>query len=161
MRKMIKYKEPLYLKYWDVINLYGWAMSHKLPVNKFKWIEGTSPFNEDFRKGLNEEGNEGYFLEVDVKDPEKLHELFNDLAFLPERMKFEKVKELVANLHDKTGYVIRIRSLMQALNHGLILEKVCGVIKFNRKAWVKPDVGMNTKTKSKKWFSEGIFQVDE
>ena len=30
--------------------------------------------------------------------PEKLHELHNDLPFLPERMKFEKVEKLVTNL---------------------------------------------------------------
>ena len=29
-------KESLNLKYWDINNLYGWAMSQKLPVNGFK-----------------------------------------------------------------------------------------------------------------------------
>ena len=48
-------------------------------------------------------------------------------------MKLEKVKKLVANLHDKTEYLIRIRNLKQALNHGLILKKVHRVIKFNQK----------------------------
>ena len=43
-----KNKELSYLKYWDVNNLYGWAMSQKLPVNNFKWIEDTSQFNENF-----------------------------------------------------------------------------------------------------------------
>ena len=46
-------------------------------------------------KSYNEESDEGSFLE-------KLHELHNDLPFLPERMKIEKVEKLVANLHDET-----------------------------------------------------------
>ena len=41
----------------------------------------------------------------------KIHELHNDLQFLPERMKIEKVKKLVANLHDKNEYVIHITNL--------------------------------------------------
>ena len=60
-------------------------------------------------------------------------------------MKLEKVKKLVANLHDKNEYVIHIRSLKQALNHGLILKNVHRVIKFNQKARVKPYIDMNIK----------------
>ena len=59
-------------------------------------------FNKDFIKNCNEESDEEYFLEFDVQYIEKLHELHNDLLFLPERMKTEKVKKHVANLHDKT-----------------------------------------------------------
>ena len=73
-----------------------------------------------FIKNYNEESNEGYFLEVDVQYPEKLHELHKDLPFLSERMKLEKVEKFVANLHEKTGHVIHIRILKQALNHGII-----------------------------------------
>ena len=72
-------------------------MPQKLQVNKFEWIEEISQFNEDFIKKYNEESDEGYFLEVDVQYPEKLHELYNDLPFLPERMKIKKVKKLVTN----------------------------------------------------------------
>ena len=43
--------------------------------------------NEDFIKHYNEESDEGYFLEIDVHYLEKLHEVHNDLPFLPERMK--------------------------------------------------------------------------
>ena len=42
-------------------------MPQKLPVNKFKWIEDTSQFNEDFIKNYNEESDEGYFFEVDIQ----------------------------------------------------------------------------------------------
>ena len=55
------------IKNHHVNNLYGWAMSQKLPINTFEWIEDTSQFNEDVIKSYNEESNEGYFLEVDVQ----------------------------------------------------------------------------------------------
>ena len=78
MKDYDKNKESSYLQYWDVNNLYGWAMSQKLPVNNFEWIKDTSQFNEDFIKNYNEESDEGYFLEVDVQYLEKLFELHND-----------------------------------------------------------------------------------
>ena len=67
--------------------LYGWAMSQKLSVNGFEWVEDISEFDESFTKSYNAENDERYSLEVDVKYPEKLHNLHNDLPFLPERMK--------------------------------------------------------------------------
>ena len=112
-----------YLQYWDVNNLYGWAMLQKLPVNNFEWIKDTSQFNEDFIKNYNEESDEGYFLEVDIQYPEKLHELNNDVPFLPERKKIKKVKKLVTNLYDKNECLIHIRKLKQLLNDGINFEK--------------------------------------
>ena len=144
-----KNKESFYLKYWGVNNLYCRAMSLKSPVNKFEWIEDTSKFNEDFKKNYNKESYEGYFIEVDVQYPEKLHELHNGLPFLPERMKIEKFEKLVTNLHDETEYVIHIRNLKQALNHGLILKKNDRVVK-NQKPWLKPYIDMSTKLSQKK-----------
>ena len=72
-------------------------MLQKLPVNQFEWSEDTSQFNEDFIKKYNEESNEGYFLKVDVQCLEKLNKLYNDLPFLPERMKLKKVEKFLAN----------------------------------------------------------------
>ena len=144
-----KNKESSYLKYRDVNNLYGWAMSQKLPVNNFEWIEDTFQFNEDFIKNYNEESNEVYFLKVNVQYLEKLHELHNHLLFLPERLKIKKVEKLVANLHDKTEYVIHIRNLKQALNHELVLKKVHKVIRFNQNDRVKTYIDMNTELRNK------------
>ena len=100
-------------------------------------------FNKDFIN-YNEESDERYSLEVDVQYPEKLLELHNDVPFLPERMNIEKVEKLVANLDDRTEYVIAIRNLKQALNYELVLKKVHRVIKFNQNTWLKPYMDMNT-----------------
>ena len=86
-------------------------MLQKLPVNKFEWIKDTSQFNEDFIQKYNEESDKGYFLEVDVQYSKNLRKLLNDLPFLPERIKIEKVGKLVTNLHDENEYVIHIRNL--------------------------------------------------
>ena len=149
MKYYDKNKELWYLKYWDVNNLYGCAVSKKLPVNKFEWIEDTFHFNEDFILNYNEESNEGYFLQADVQYLEKLHELHNDLPFLTKRLKIEKAEKLVVSLYDETEHVIQIKNLKHALNHGLILEKGQSVIRFNQKAWLKPYIDMNTKLRQK------------
>ena len=47
-----KNKESSYLQNWDSNNLYNWAMSQKLPVHNFEWIEDTSQFNEDLIKNI-------------------------------------------------------------------------------------------------------------
>ena len=116
--------ESSYLMYLDASNLYGWAMSQKLPINGFKWVNDLSIFNEAFIKNVNENSDEGYFLEVDVEYPKKLWGSHKDLPFLPERRKLEKVEKIVCCIEDKEKYVIHIRALKQALNHGLKLKEV-------------------------------------
>ena len=62
-------------------------------------------------------------------------------------------------LHEKNEYVIDIRKLQQALNHGLVFKKA---IKFNQKTWLKSHIDMNidlrkaTENDLKKY-----FKVDE
>ena len=91
-------------------------MLQKLPENNFEWIKDTSQFNEDFIN--NYESDEGYFFEIDAQYSKQLHELHNDLPFLPQRMKINKVKKLLPNLLDKTEYVIHITNWKQSFNHG-------------------------------------------
>ena len=156
-----KNKESSYLNYLDVNNLYGWAISQKLSVNNFEWIEETSQFNEDFIKNYNEKCHEGYFLEVDVHYLEKFHELHKGLPFLSERMELGKVEKLVTNLHDKIEYVVHRRNLKQALNHELILKKVYRALKFNQRAWLKPYIDLNTKLRqnAKNNFEKDFFKL--
>ena len=120
MKNYDKSIESSYSEYLDANNLYGWAMSQKLPVNSFKWVKDLSKFNESFIKNYDENSDKGYILEVDVEYPKNLHKLHNDLPFLPERMKINKCNKLVCTVQDKENYVVHIRALKQALNHELI-----------------------------------------
>ena len=76
-------------------------------------------------------------------------------------MKIEKDEKLVANLHDKTEYIIHITNLKQALSFGLVLKKVHKVIKFHRNAWLKPYIDMNTdlRKKAKNDFEKDFFKL--
>ena len=144
MKNYDKNKESSYIQYLDANNLYGWVMSQTLLVNGFKWIKNVSEVDEEFIKVYDEDSDNGHILEVDVKDPRKLHDLHSDLPFSPKRMKIDKCKKHVCNLPNKKKYVVHIRSLKQALNHGLKLKKVHRIIEFNQEAWLKPYIDINT-----------------
>ena len=161
MENYDKNEESSYIQYLDANNLYGWAMSQKLPVNNFKWVEDTSRINEEFIKNYNENNKKGYILEVDVKYPKKLHGLHSDLPILPKRMKIDKCKKLVCNLHNEKKYVVHINSLKQALNHGLKFKKAHRIIEFNQNAWLKPYIDMNTELRklAKDDFEKDLFKL--
>ena len=76
-------------------------------------------------------------------------------------MKIEKVKKLLANLRNKTEYVIHIRNLKQALNHGLILKKFHRIIRFKQKAWLKSYIYISTdlRKNSKNDFEKDFFNL--
>ena len=94
---------------------------------------------------------------------EKLHEILNDLPFLPEKIKIEKVEKLVGNLHGGNEFSIHITNLKEALNNGFVLKNTHRVIKFNQNAWPEPYININTdlRKKRKKWLWKRFFKVDE
>ena len=163
MKNYNKNIESSYLEYLDANNLYGWAMSQKLPVDDFKWIEkdNLSKFDEKFIKYYDGNSDKRCILEVDVEYPKNLHKLHSDLSFLPERMKINKCSKLTCTMQNKENYVIHIRALKQALNNGLILKKVHSVIKFNQEAWLKPYINKNTKLRkeAKNGFEKDFFKL--
>ena len=150
-----------YLMYLDANNLYGWAMSQKLPVNGFKWVKNLSKFSEIFIRNYDKNSNKGYFLEVDIDYPKELFNLHKDLPFLPERKKVKKVEKCICNIEEKERYVIHIKVLKQALNHGLVFKKVHRVLQFNQKDWLKPYIDMNTKLRkeAKSDFEKDFFKL--
>ena len=139
-----------YLMYLEVNNLNGWALSQTLPVNGFKWGNYLSQFNQIFVRDYDENSDIGYFLEVDIDHSEKLFNLHQDLPFLAERKKVNKVEKLVCSIEEKEKYVIHIRLLKHALNHGLVLKNVHRVIRLNQEDWLlKAYNNMNNKLRKK------------
>ena len=60
-------KPSSYIQYLDANNLYGWAMSQKLPTHGFKWVD----FDKSKVLQLLEKSdtNKGYIFEVDLEYP--------------------------------------------------------------------------------------------
>ena len=71
------------------------------------------------------------------------------------------MEKLIFSIEDKEKYVAHIRALKQALNHGLKLKKVCRVIQFYQKAWLKPYIDMNTELRknAKNEFEKNFFKL--
>ena len=83
-------------------------------------------FNKEFIKSHDEVSDKGYILQIDVEYPKNLYNLHSDLSFSPEKMKtkLNGPEKLTCNIHNKKNYVVHIKALKQALNHGLIFRKV-------------------------------------
>ena len=119
MKNCDKNSESSHIEYLGANNLYGCAMSQKLPTNGFKWVEGLPLFNEN----LTEKYDENSYGGLDVEYPERLFNLHKALLFLPNIGKVEKVEEIICSIEDNEKYVIHIRALKQVLNHGLKIKK--------------------------------------
>ena len=157
-----KNKPSKYLMYLDANNLYGCAMSMKLPTHGFKWLTGG-----EMEKLFNNQVVQVWektpcILEVDLEYPENLHDLHNDYPFCPERVECKnKVEKLIPNLRNKTKYIIHYKNLTQCLKAGMKLTKIHRGIKFVESEWLKPYIEMNTnlRTKAKNNFEKDFFKL--
>ena len=110
-----------YVEHLDANNLYGWAMSQKLPVDGFEWVKILSKFNEDFIKNYDENSDKGYFLEIDVEYPKTLFSSHKDLPFLQGKKK-KKLEKLICSIEDKKNVVL-IRALNTSTKLWLKIKK--------------------------------------
>ena len=62
MKDYNKDKEPSCLMYCDTINLQEWAMSQKLPVDKFESVENASNFDKTFTRNYDENSKKDKYL---------------------------------------------------------------------------------------------------
>ena len=161
MEEYDKNKDTNYLQYLDAKNLYGWAMSQSLPTGEFRWINCDSWDPVRLVNMISREKDYGYLLEVNVKYQKELHDLHNDIPFMCSKMKINGVEKLIPNLYDKKKYVIHIRALKQAIDHGLILEKIHRCIRFRQSPWMKEYIDFNTKlrTAAKNDFEKDFYKL--
>ena len=155
-----KNKPSKYLMYLDENNLYGCAMSKKLPTHGFKWLtSGEMEKNYENRHNLNKIP---CILEVDLEYPENLHDLHNDYPLCPEKVKCKNgVEKLIPNLRDKTKYVLHYKNLIQCLDMGLKVTRIHRGIKFVESEWMKPYIEMNTnlRAKAKNNFEKDFYKL--
>ena len=162
MKDFNKKELSKYLMYVDANNLYGAAMSERLPVHSFKWMtnkEIENLFNNQIVQVWNKNP---CILEVDLIYPEELHDLHNDYPLCPERVECDRgVKKLIPNLRHKNNYVIHYKNLMQCLRLGMKLKKIHRGIKFIETAFLKPYIDKNTnlRAQAKNNFEKDFFKL--
>ena len=104
--------------------------------------------------------NIGYFVEVDLKYPQHLHDLHNALPLAPEKrtirssclspfaqsfgIKPNKTPKLIETFLVKKNYVCHYENLKFYIKHGLIVEKLHRVCEFQQSKWLGVYIEKNT-----------------
>ena len=137
-------------------------MSQPLPTGGFHWVDldeskGFKYIVDEFAKCRDR----GYLLEVDVAYPKELHDYHNDLPSMCGKMKINGVEKLVPNLYYKRKYVVHIKALKQAIDHGLVLERIHRAIEFKQSAWMREYIDLNTRlrTAAKNNFEKDFYKL--
>ncbi|KAJ4437396.1 hypothetical protein ANN_17540 [Periplaneta americana] len=155
-------KSPSSIYYVDANNLYGFAMSQKLPYGGFEWLSDEEINNFDLQ-AINDDSEIGYILEVDLEYPNHLFEKHRDLPFCAEFAKPPggKHKKLLTTLHSKQHYVAHYKLLQQAVDNGLQIVKIHRVIKFKQSHWLKQYIDLNTEMRknAKNNFEKDFFKL--
>ena len=151
-----------YLMYVDANNLYGSAMSEKLPIHSFKWMTNNEIENIFNNRIVQVWEKTPCILEVDLEYPEELHDAHNDYPLCAERVECDKgVKKLIPNLRHENNYVIHYKNLIQCLRLGMKLKKIHRGIKFIESTFLKSYIDKNTKLRAqaKNNFDKDFFKL--
>ena len=149
-------------------------MSQYLPYKDFKWN------NEEWTKekilSISDTSDIGYKFKVDLRIPENLHDHFNNYVPCPENIiiqksqlnkwqkqdyKQTKIKKLCCSFNDKIDYIVDYRYLKLCLNLGVELVKVCKVLEYSQKPFLKDYIELNTglRKKANNDFEKDFFKL--
>jgi hypothetical protein len=162
-------KDKSYIMYYDFVNLYGWAMTMKLPYKDFRWLSDVELVKlEKDLLSINTEGEDFYALEVDLEYPRNLHDIKvhidlplavdkrtidqsmlspfqkNLLSSFPQ-IKMGKVPKLVPSFLPKFNYVCHLKNLQFYLQQGLKLKKIHRVLTGKQMAILSEYIALNSK----------------
>ena len=160
-----------HLAYIDQNNLYGSSLSKPLPHSEFSWVEDLNDFTREFILNLDEEGELGYTLEVDLGYPEHLHSKTADFPLAPEagfiteemftnfmrihyqltnpNTKYKSSRKLLLTQYNKEHYIVHFVILKFYLKMGLTLNKVHRIIKYKQKSWLKEFINFNSEQRAR------------
>ena len=162
-----KSKPSTYIIYLDANNLYGWAMSQKLPYSDYSW-DDVNNWNQN--KIINydfENSDYCYTFNVDLEYPHELHDI-HDYPLAPEsifiendklslfqnnlidEMELKRVKthKLIPNLNNKYNYVINGRLLKLNLELGMKIMNIHKVHKARQDYIIRDYINENTKRRA-------------
>ena len=176
-------KESVYLSYLDVNNLYGHAMNSLLPKSNFEFIEDNEYRKLDWAN-IDTESDTGYILEVDLKYPQELHNLHNDMPLAPVKRKvlnselgkyqsdlleqmsdrgYKRIptEKLLTTLEPKNKYILHFKNLKLYLKLGMKLKNIHRVLKFKQSRYLKKYIELNMKFRknSKNTFESNLFKL--
>lgn len=101
-------------------------MSRYLPSGGFAWYTGDVDDALVNLHTMTETDDVGKIFDVDISYPQSLHDSHNELPFLPHASipRGSSVRKLMATFEDKKRYIIHYINLKQAIDHGLVVDKV-------------------------------------
>ena len=136
-------------------------MSKYLPTHGFRWLTASEVADFDIRL-YEDDQEDGFILEVDLKYPHHLHDQHSDYPLAAEQLeitsdmlsehqrelypkhKIAPTKKLTPNLLDKTNYIVHSSNLKYYQEQGLEITKIHRVLTFKQSSWLKKYVDFNS-----------------
>jgi hypothetical protein len=152
-------KPTNYIMYFDMNNLYGCAMTERLPISDFEF-RNKIPLKDILNHPKN--SIRGVFVEVDLEYPAELHDEHNDFPLAAERVEGEDGHEkLIPNFKTHYNYVCHYRLLQYYVKKGLKVLKVHRVLRFKQGSFMKDYIMKNTQYRkdAKTDFEKDYFKL--